>query len=175
MGKGRKADWVRIGAWLCWVVLALGCARQARDHRPVVLGGLDAEKLFRRLPEWERGYREYQPDSAAVRVLREVQDPVEILVFLGTWCGDSEREVPHFMKALDVAGNRNLSVRYFGVPRNFREADDAAAQYDIQAVPTFLVRKGATEVGRIVERATASIEADLAGILISAGLAGRGR
>ncbi|MDZ7372885.1 MAG: thioredoxin family protein [candidate division KSB1 bacterium] len=151
--------------------LALHCAQQRKEpSSPLLLGGLSPDSLFQRLPRWKQVYESYSPDSSAVKLLRGLQEPVEVLVFLGTWCEDSEREVPRLAKTLDVVGNSHIAARYLGVPRSFRETDDAAAQYEIVAVPTFIVRKGAVEIGRIVETPKTRIENDLVAILLHADL-----
>ncbi len=145
-----------------------GFSGNPRGGETVLLGGLSESQILEALPAWKSVYEAYKPDSAAVAVLRAVTTPVEIVVFLGTWCPDSKREVPRFMKALDQAKNPKLRVKYYGVPHGFRENDDTAAQYRIEAVPTFIVRVGAREIGRVVERAELGIEQDLAQILTTA-------
>ncbi len=147
-----------------------GFSGSPKPGEKVLLGGLTEKQVLQALPSWKQAYDAYRPDSAAVAVIKSVKKPVEILVFLGTWCPDSKREVPRLMKALDQAGNPKIRVKYYGVPHGFRENDDTAAQYRIKAVPTFIVRVGAKEIGRIVERAELGIEQDLAQILRTANL-----
>ncbi len=159
---------ILLGA-LIWKGLSGGPKR----GETVLLGGLTEKQILDAMPSWKRAYGAYKPDSTAVAAIKAVDRPVEILVFLATWCPDSKREVPRFMKVLDEAGNPNLRVKYYGVPHGFRENDDTAAQYRIEAVPTFIVRIGGREVGRIVERAELGIEQDLAQILTTAKLDGK--
>ena len=37
-------------------------------------------------------------------MIRQANSGVRVLVFLGTWCGDSKREVPRFLRIVDAAG-----------------------------------------------------------------------
>jgi len=175
MGRARARALVVLVLML-GLGLSMGCAR--REQQPesdVLLGGLTPQTLLQRLPSWKEAFEAYRPDSAAVEVVRRVNRPVEVLVFLGTWCPDSEREVPRFLKTLAVADNVKVRAKYYGVPRGFREKDDTAARYDIVAVPTFIVRVGGREIGRIVEQAEAGIERNLAAILMQAGMVGVGK
>ena len=157
---------VVVGAVVLGVWLLNSSGFECGPREKVLLGGLSPTEILDSLPAWKQAFEEYQPDSTAVAVLRQSTEPLEILVFLGTWCEDSEREVPRFMKAMAEADNDRIRVKYYGVPRGFKEKDETAIQYQITAVPTFIVRRGVHELGRIVETAELSVEEDLAMILL---------
>ena len=111
-----------------------------------------------------------------VAVLSEVAEPVDIICVLGTWCSDSEREVPRFWKILQAAGNPNLVLTHFAIGRT---ADEKARElmveigfdeslrdvYNVELVPTFLFFRGDRELGRIVETPAGTLEQDAAEIL----------
>ena len=50
------------------------------------------------LPKWTaaKGNDETNPDADAARALKDVPAGATVRVFLGTWCGDSRREVTRF-------------------------------------------------------------------------------
>lgn len=95
---------------------------------------------------------------------------VDYLVFLGTWCSDSRREVPRFLKIMDQAGITADRIRLYGVDRAKESGDGMAGRYAISRVPTFILLRGGEELGRIVEHPVTTLEGDLLDILSRAAL-----
>ncbi|HVT44615.1 MAG TPA: thioredoxin family protein [Thermoanaerobaculia bacterium] len=129
-------------------------------------GDLDRALLLHEHPAWDAGRDRHQPNEDAIAALRDVNEPVDLTVVLATWCGDSRREVPRLLKAIDTAGNPNLRVRLVGIDSEFHEPMDVIQEMKITNVPTVIVESGGKELGRIVETtASESIERDLAAII----------
>jgi hypothetical protein len=148
------------------VVLVLltsaGCAGAA----PAILGPLDRADVERRLPEWRAARENARPDPAAVRALGAVPPGAEVLVFLGTWCSDSLREVTRLWSALDALGAPPpFAVRWIGVDRAKREPPALLRGMGVRRVPTIVVRRAGREVGRIVETAPRGVERELLELL----------
>jgi thiol-disulfide isomerase/thioredoxin len=97
-----------------------------------------------------------------------VRDDAEFIVFLGTWCSDSKKEVPRFLKVVDRCGVPAERVKLYGLDRSKKSPDGLAETYGITKVPTFIVLKHGREVGRITELPQTTLEADLLTILASA-------
>jgi len=148
----------------------------ASDRGRILLGEVTKADFPRLLPGWDQEFKTYQPDAVDVAFLAEVAEPVEIICVLGTWCSDSEREVPRFWKILAEADNPNLELTMFAVGR----ASDPKARavlaeigfdeslretYNVELVPTFIFRREGEELGRIVETPAGTLERDAAGIL----------
>jgi hypothetical protein len=93
----------------------------------------------------------------------------EVTIFLGTWCGDSRREVPRFWKAVDIAGSGGtdlpFAIHYIGVDRKKKEPSAPVTNNNILFVPTFIVSREGREVGRVVEQSPNGIEKDLLALL----------
>lgn len=111
-------------------------------------------------------YEAYEPDVAIVKKLRRKLKKYSITIFMGTWCGDSKREVPKFMKLLDAADFPEEKLRIVGVNNKrdeYKQGPNGEEKgLNIHRVPTFIVyNKRGKEVGRIVEHAVESLEADL--------------
>ena len=80
-------------------------AQDEKEEPPKLLGQIEAGQLGEEpYAEWYRdGYVDYQPNPAVIEQLQAaVWDGVEITAFFGTWCGDSQREVPRLVKILDL-------------------------------------------------------------------------
>lgn len=143
-----------------------GSAAGLKEEIPVLVGPVTREAIEEALPAWVQAQVDAQLDSEAARGLASVEPGAELIVYLGTWCGDSRREVPRFWRVLDESGGVvPFEVRYVGVDREKKEPAEAVITDDIRYVPTFIVRRGGQEVGRIVEESPNGIEADLLALL----------
>ncbi len=128
-------------------------------------------KLTREAIEAHSGWeqlraQDYTPDSAAIEAIRDKAANVEVILFVGTWCGDSKREVPRFFKIWDQAGLSMSGVTILGLDRTKKDAEGLTEKWSIEFVPTFIFVRDGHELGRIVERpAGATLEGDIASIL----------
>jgi thiol-disulfide isomerase/thioredoxin len=100
--------------------------------------------------------------------------PDSITLFMGTWCGDSKREVPRFIKMLESINYDLSKLKIINVNtgfQNYKQAPERqeAGQY-IHHVPTFIMH-GADdkEIGRIVQQPVVSLEADFKAIALNEG------
>lgn len=114
---------------------------------------------------YRRVYDTVQVQAPFIELLRLVSQDADMLVVFGSWCGDSRRGVPAFVKVAESAGIPRERVSFYGVDRSKQAADPAVAALGIEAVPTMVVRRGGKEIGRIVETPRVSWEADLLTIL----------
>jgi hypothetical protein len=107
-----------------------------------------------------------EPDLQAVHRLPEAVAGAEVVIYLGTWCDDSRRELARLWRALDSAGmDEPPQLTYVAVDRSKTEPADLLAGVDLIRVPTVVVRRGGDEMGRIVEESLHGIEIDLLALL----------
>jgi len=113
-----------------------------------------------------KGYDAYEPDPKVVNELDGIDtEGIRIKIVMGTWCPDSRREVPRFMKLLDVWKFSPSMVSFIGVDDGKLSPVGEYGQLDIQRVPTFIVYKNNIEEGRIIENPVTSLEQDMVSIL----------
>jgi thiol-disulfide isomerase/thioredoxin len=115
---------------------------------PPILGDRTANDLLQALPEYRRNAARYQPDQASVDALRKATQPVELLVFFGSWCSHCEEMVPRLLKVMQEAQGTGLTVRYHGVPAD-GAPDPFADQMGVRALPTGVLRRDDKEVARL--------------------------
>ena len=117
--------------------------------------------------EWYlKGYEGYQWDEGAVNKLTVIsKDGLTIKIILGSWCPDSRREVPRFMKILDLWQFPPEKVTLIGVDNEKLSPVGEYEKLDIQRVPTFILYKNNIETGRIIEVPVTSLEQDIVNIL----------
>jgi hypothetical protein len=142
-----------------------GAADPAAEETGVLVGPTTREKV-EEAPDWVQAEVDARPDSGAAQALGAVEPGAEVTVFLGTWCGDSRREVPRFWKALDAEGGAvPFQIRYVGVDHDKKEPAALLAENGVRYLPTFIVSRGGHEVGRIVETSPHGVEQDLLALL----------
>ncbi len=158
----------------CAVLAAPAQAANSPDEAPseeaVLTGEVTREQVEEAHPEWVQAEVEARPEGAATATLGGVAPGATVTVYLGTWCGDSKRELARLWRALDDlvgASGREapFAVRYVAVARDKKEPAALVAGSDLQYVPTFVVEREGQEVGRIVETAPQGIERDLLALL----------
>lgn len=146
------------------------------DRGIQLLGEVIKDDFPRLLPQWGKEFSSYVPEAEDMVTLAAVEEDISIICILGTWCGDSEREVPRFWKILQETGNTHLELTMFSVGRSKdQEAREILANigfdeplrktYGVELVPTFIFMSGETELGRIVETPEGTLEQDAANIL----------
>lgn len=162
------------------VMLAAGCGgatgraesttTTASATRPAdLVGVVEGASLVGFSPAWSTAYDEARPAEGSARALAHVAPGAELDVFLGTWCGDSRREVSRFLAALELARAEApeglpFTVRFIAVDRQ-KHAEGLTDGADVRYVPTFVVRREGRELGRVVETAPEGIETDVLHLL----------
>ena len=128
-------------------------------------GTMTLDELWETAPVWRAIKDHYEPDAAVVERLRGITEPTRLEVVMATWCGDSKQHVPRLLKAVERANNPNLTVEVFGIGPDFLSPMAFVQSESITNVPTVIVRRGDTEIGRFVETpAGTSVECDIADI-----------
>jgi hypothetical protein len=113
-----------------------------------------------------KGFDEYVPGSEALnKLLDKDKSELTIKVVMGTWCPDSRREVPRFMKVLDIWQFPLTLVTFIGVDNAKLSPVGEYDKLDIVRVPTFIIYKNNIELGRIIENPVSSLEQDIVKIL----------
>jgi thiol-disulfide isomerase/thioredoxin len=139
-----------------------------RDASTWLLGDMNPDWLNNPpYEEWfSRGFNDYSPDSAVMNeVMRLDTTGLRITVVMGTWCPDSRREVPRFMKIVDIWGFPQKKIHMIGVDIDKIAPLGNFSLLNIRRVPTFIFYKNNIEVGRIIEVPVTSLEQDMVKIL----------
>src|SRR5947199_8788636 len=141
-------------------------AAPAKPPKPVLLGPITREQVEAAVPDWVQAEVESAPDAAAVKALAAVPPGAEVTVYMGSWCGDSRREVSRLWRTLDDAGGSlPCTISYIGVDHDKKEPAALLAGSGLRYVPTFIVKRDGREVGRIVESSPHGVEQDLLALL----------
>ena len=90
---------------------------------------------------------------------------IEVTIYMGTWCEDSQREVPGFFKIIDALEANDQIHPIVGLNEDKVSHNGSAEQAGITNVPTFIFSKDGEEINRIVEFPIISLEQDILDIL----------
>jgi thiol-disulfide isomerase/thioredoxin len=115
----------------------------------------------------------YTLDSVAILQLKPLIKKMKVDLFMGTWCGDSKREVPRMIKVLLAAGfdTSNLSIIAVGNNAEMYKKSPQGEEVglNIRRVPTLIFYEKKKEIGRFIEYPVVSLEKDLLRILLKDG------
>ena len=142
-----------------------GMFEDPNTGNPMLLGPIAIEELQQEpFNEWYQ--MEFQSYDVDIELTNAIDNPSQYSyeVFLGTWCGDSRREVPRMEKILSEMGVDIAMVSIITVDRDKVSPNGEHEGKDIRYVPTLIVSKDNQEIGRIVESPsseTATLESDL--------------
>ncbi len=116
-----------------------------------------------------KNYSEYQLDSSTCDVLKGKLAHKKLEIFMGTWCGDSRREVPRMFRILDYCQVKPSQVKLvmLGNTDTLYKQSPEHEEWglEIHRVPDLIVYDHQKEIGRIVEEPVVSLEKDLLAIV----------
>jgi thiol-disulfide isomerase/thioredoxin len=138
------------------------------DPSTFILGNFTIDRLAQSpYSTWYlKGYEEYTINSEPLNKLMDIKtDNLKIKIVMGTWCPDSRREVPKFIRILDIWRFPLSQVTIIGVDKAKKASVPDFESLDIQRVPTFIIYKNNVEAGRIIENPVTSLEQDMVNIL----------
>ena len=139
---------------------------------PLEIGPVTAERLLARVPGYAEQKNAYTPDITVLEMMKSyVRAGDRVEVYMGTWCPDSHREVPRFLRVVEDLRTQfgvELPVTFVAVDRAKQKPAALIAGKDIQKISTFIYYRGDEELGRIVERTQSPLfEDDLLAIVAS--------
>ena len=132
----------------------------------MLIGSVTRAEVEQAMPDWVGEAMTVEPDlEATERLLQEIVG-AEVVVYLGTWCDDTRRELGRLWRALDSLGVSELpELSYLAVDRDLSEPAEQIVGVDLIRVPTIVVRREGREQGRIVEQSPNGVEIDLLALL----------
>lgn len=115
---------------------------------------------------FEPRYATYAPNEELVKAFGQAmaKHDYQIDLYMGTWCPDSHREVPHLYKLLEMIDFDMNKLTAVSVNRRKQVPNvspDVAKKLNIRYVPTIIFYENGKEVGRFVESAKESLVQDL--------------
>ena len=115
------------------------------------VGAITPAEIAETVPAWGDLQSAHEPDAELVEALAAIDRPLTLDLSMGTWCGDSRREVPRLLKAIELADNDRLSLQITALSNEFDAPLDQISGSQLTNVPTLRILEEESELGRIVE------------------------
>lgn len=133
----------------------------------VLIGSIDRNNLQQppHAAWFDPMYQSYKPNEVALKTIQNNINDHTIRMYMGTWCADSQLEVPKFYKLLDLSDFNMDDLEVIAVREDKTLPNDRQKEDDVQYVPTIIFFKDGEEVGRFVEYAQDELENDIAKIV----------
>jgi len=146
---------------LILIVLLFLISCSANEHIETINkqhhGSIEIQELFSEYSIFKKGYDNYVPSELSA--LKD--DDIKVVVFFGTWCHDSKRELPKALKIFNEIGINNENIELIAVGLNKKEPLGRAAKLNLIYTPTLIFFRGSKEIGRIIEKPVISLEKDI--------------
>lgn len=134
----------------------------AEEELPVLLGKQEITAI-KSAPysSWFMENYKYSPNQKVLGSLKEALEGKKMTIFMGTWCEDSQRQVPALLNVLDAIKYDTSTINLITVSEEKDTPEGLEEGFDIQFVPTIILYDGDQELGRIVEYPIQTLEEDL--------------
>ena len=117
---------------------------------------------------YDKNYADFKVSDKKRNWVKNLKN-TEVDIYLGTWCDDSKKWVPKFVKLWDALGLKRTQLKLIGlydfVEGKYKQGPNGEEKNkDIHRVPTFIFKQNGKEIARIVEFPNNDLETDLAQI-----------
>lgn len=138
--------------------LLVGCANTAKQPS-FALGEISKTNLLTTYQSFSTPYEQFTVSTEEQLLIKQWPSNIHIEVFFGTWCHDSQREVPRLLKLLSYTP----TVDHQLIALDYQKSDpkDLAKNKGIKYTPTIILYKNNKEIGRVIERPTNSLVLDI--------------
>lgn len=142
-----------------------------KDNEPIMLGKATKVDLQKApFDSWfTSGFENYEPNQDIINQLKDKVTNVTVTIFMGTWCEDSQNQVPHFYKILKACQFKERGINLIAMDRDKTTPELWEKGLNITNVPTFIFYEKGQEINRIVESPKVSLEQDMLDILSNNG------
>lgn len=91
----------------------------------------------------------YKPDSTYLDSLKRLNVPMDLKLFLGTWCSDSRKWVPKFMAIKSYMPIQDMQI--ISVDTSKKDSLKWYQTYQVDSIPMFIFLEAGTqnEIGRL--------------------------
>ena len=137
------------------------------DGGTMLLGKINRE-AFNKEPylEWFQANEDFHSlDTTTVEKIKPLLKDVKTTAFMGTWCSDSQREIPALYKILEYADYNLDNLTLYAMDHQKLTEEGYENTLDINYVPTLIFYRDGKEIGRFVEHAQESLEKDMFAIV----------
>ncbi|MFT7686440.1 MAG: thioredoxin 1 [Candidatus Azotimanducaceae bacterium] len=150
---------------LVFLAASLSFSVTASDKTSSVdaLGDISQDQLMSQYQKYQKNYQRFELMAEQLTQMSHWPESLKVEVYFGTWCHDSEREVPRLLKAF--ASQPQIKLILHALDRNKSEPSGKAKDLNIRYTPTFVIYLLDKEIGRIIERPKKGLIEDISQII----------
>tara|TARA_B110000967_G_C18713122_1_gene473736 strand:+ start:13 stop:840 length:828 start_codon:yes stop_codon:yes gene_type:complete len=116
-----------------------------------------------------KNYSEFKLPNKRLKLKSKLKNTT-VDIYLGTWCGDSKKWVPRFVKLWDELGLKRSQLRFIGLYNDTKRYKTSPGGEEkgqqIHRVPAFIFKSENVEYARIVESPKNDLITDIAQIAL---------
>ncbi|WP_116770970.1 TlpA family protein disulfide reductase [Maribacter litoralis] len=137
------------------------------NQQPFLLGEITVDALSSNTYKtwFQANFNDYKTDEEKVNSIKNKINDFRIIIFMGTWCGDSKREVPRFIKILESIDYPKEHLKIVALDKrkeNYKKSPQGEEWgLNIRRVPSFIFYKNGREINRIIETPIRTLEDDI--------------
>lgn len=114
---------------------------------------------------FDEEYKNYAANQVVINSIKPLKNEIKVLIIAGSWCSDTQRELPRFFKIANEIGIPHNSIEMIMVDENKKSTAFNISVLQVTNIPTFIFFKDGKELGRIIEKPHVTLEDDLAKLL----------
>lgn len=93
----------------------------------------------------------YRPNAELVQQFRDKAGRFNLVLFIGTWCVDSQAIIPGYISSAEEAGLPHSIFTVYATDRAKTTLENKEKDYKVTLIPTIIVMQNGQEVGRVEE------------------------
>ena len=136
------------------------------EGNEILVGKVSLAQLSTYTTDWySNEYDLYKTNQSLLTKIKPLLNNKKVTLIMGTWCEDSQREVPRMIKILTEAGYPTSSMDIIAVDEDKTTPGKLEKVFELFNVPTLIFSENGTEINRIVEFPINGLEQDILAIL----------
>lgn len=136
------------------------------EGNEILVGKVSLAQLSTYTSDWfSNEYDLYKTNQSLLTKIKPLLNNKKVTLIMGTWCEDSQREVPGMIKILTEAGYPTSSMYIIAVDEDKTTPGKLEKAFELFNVPTLIFSENGTEINRIVEFPINGLEQDILAIL----------
>ena len=136
------------------------------EGNEILVGKISYAQMVQYTEAWfNKEYDFYRINEERLEKIKPLLKDKRVVLIMGTWCEDSQREVPGMMKILNQAGFNTAEMEIIAIDEDKRTKEGLENAYNLAYVPVLIFFEEEKEINRIVEFPINSLEQDMLDIL----------
>jgi len=136
------------------------------EGNEILVGKVSLAQLSTHTSDWfSNEYDLHKTNQSLLTKIKPLLNNKKVTLIMGTWCEDSQREVPGMIKILTEAGYPTSSMDIIAVDEDKTTPGKLEKAFELFNVPTLIFSENGTEINRIVEFPINGLEQDILAIL----------